>query len=224
MFLFWFLLSTEIRMRVYFLIIVVIATMLCSQYANCQESNKSFSFNIGLNLSYPTFIYFNEESFNKTIMAYQLGFNKDFSLNKSWDLTLSLGFNRNSFNAERQIGTAYSIKQIDLSYLSLEAGPSYKVSSNNLAFWFSPNLRFSRILSQNYSDYYTIPSLSNSDIGLNFKIGCVFLSRDMKPYLLFNYYYGLTKVAENSVVTGSGQTLNDYIKNRSIGFQLGFHF
>jgi len=201
-----------------------ITVMLCSQDALCQNSNKGYSFNIGLNFAYPTFIYFNKESFNKSIMAYQFAFNKDYFLDKPWGLTVSLGFNKNSFNAERQIGTIYSIKQLNLSYLSLEAGPSYKLLSNNAAFWCSANLRISRIIFQNYSDYYTVPSLSSSDLGLNFKIGCELKSKKMRPYLLLNYYYGLIKVAENSVITGTGQSLNDYIRNQSIGTQVGFHF
>ncbi len=198
--------------------------MLCSQYAYCQDSKKSLSFNIGLNLAHPTFIIFNEDGFKKSIPTYQLGFNKDFFLDKPWGFTFSIGLNKNSFNAGRQIGTVYSIKQIDLSYLSLEGGSSYKVSFNDLAFWCSANLRLSRIISQNYSDYYTGPSLASSDIGLNLKVGGKLLSMPMRPYLLFNYYYGLIKVAENSIVTGNGQSLNEYIRNRSVGVQIGFHF
>lgn len=198
--------------------------MLCSQYAYCQELEKSLSFNIGLNLAHPTFIIFNEDGFKKSIPAYQLSFNKDFFLNKSFGLTLSAGLSKNSFNAGRQVGSIYSIKQLDLSYLNLESGPSYKVSLNDLAFWCSANLRLSRIISQNYSGYYTGPSLSSSDLGLNLKVGSKLLSMSMRPYLLFNYYYGLVKVAENSIVTGSGQSLNEYIRNRSVGVQVGFYF
>lgn len=211
-------------MRVYASMFGVITVMICSQYVVGQNVNKGYSFNIGLNFATPTFIYINNESFDKSILAYQFAFNKDFFSDKKLGLTVSLGFNKNSFNAKRQIGSIYSIKQIDLSYLSFETGPSYKLSSNNLAFLGSVNLRISRIISENYSDYYTGPSLSSSDIGLNFKIGTELISKSKRPYLLFNYYYGLVKVAENSVLTGTGQSLNDYIRNQSIGIQLGFHF
>lgn len=211
-------------MRVYASLFGVITVMICSQYVLGQNVNKGYSFNIGLNFATPTFIYINNESYDKSILAYQFAFNKDFFSDEKLGLTVSLGFNKNSFNAERQIGSIYSIKQIDLSYLSFETGPSYKLSSDNLAFLGSVNLRISRIISENYSDYYTVPSLSSSDIGLNFKIGTELISKSKRPYLLFNYYYGLVKVAENSVLTGTGQSLNDYIRNQSIGIQLGFHF
>lgn len=211
-------------MRIFSWIIIVTTTMLFSQYTYCQDKEKSLSFNAGLNLAHPTFIIFDENGFQKSIPAYQLNFNKDFFLNKPYGLNISIGLNKNSFNAGRQVGTVYSIKQLDLTYLSLEGGANYKIFIKNIDFWCSPNLRVSRIVSQNYSDYYTGPSLSSSDIGLNFKVGAKLPSMPVRPYLLFNYYYGLIKAAANSVVTGNGQTLNEYIRNRSIGIQVGFYF
>lgn len=199
-----------------------VTIILCSQFAYCQNREKSFSFNFGVNLSQPTFIYFNKESFEKTIPNYQFGFNKEFYLNRQLGIIISLGLNKNSFNAGRQVGSIYSIKQIDFSYLSLDVGPSYKIPTNRIELWGAPSLRVSRIIAENYSNYYTIPSLSSSDIGLNFRLGVKLLTIPMRPYLLLNYYYGLSKIADNSVLTGT-QSLNDYIRNRSIGFQVGFY-
>lgn len=208
--------------QIFFLTIGVI-TVSCPQNLFSQDPERSFSFNLGVNLSQPTFIYSNEESFKQTVPGYQFGFNKEFRLTTHLDINLGLGLNKNSFNAGRQVGSVYSIKQIDLSYLSLEAGPLYKISTDRIGFWSALNLRISRIVSENYSDYYTSPTLSSSDVGLNFKIGAKLSTIPMRPYIVFNYYYGLVKIADNSVVTGTGQSLNDYIRNRSIGFQLGFY-
>ena len=204
--------------------IIALTIAFCSQYAYSQGLDKSLSFNIGLNLAYPTFIYFNEESFKESIPSYQLSLNKDFTLNQSFGVAFSLGFNQNSFNAGRQIGSVYSIKQLNLSYLNLEAGPIYKIPLKSISLWSSLNLRVSRILSQNYNDYYTVPSLSSSDLGLNLKVGGTISTMPMKPYLVLNYYHGLSKIAKNSVISGNGQSLNDYISNRSVGIQVGFHF
>lgn len=210
-------------MKLFFYIIGV-ATLGGPHLSYCQNSEKSLSFNSGLNLAYPTFIYFNEESFEKSIPSYQLSFNKDFLLNNAWGLTTSVNLSKYSFNAGKQVGSIYSIKQIDLTYLSVEVGPSYRIPFEKIALWCSTNLRLSRIIDQNYDSYYTVPSLQSSDIGLNFRLGLEMISIPMRPYLLLNYYYGLSKIAKNSVTTGNGQTFNDYIRNRSIGVQIGFHF
>jgi hypothetical protein len=207
-----------------FFSIIGAATFLLSHTSYCQNSEKNLSFNGGLNLAHPTFIYFNEDSFEKSIPSYQLGFNKDFFSKSAWGLSLSVNLSKNSFNAGRQVGSFYSIKQLDLSYLSVEGGASYRIPIKNIAFWCSTNLRLGRLIAQNYNDYYTVPTLKSSDIGLNFRLGCEIMSIPSRPYLLLNYYYGLSKIAENSVTTGNGQTLNDYIRNRTIGVQISFHF
>ncbi len=209
-------------MRTFFLITGV-TIVLCSQYSYCQNREKSFSFNFGVNLSHPTFIYLNEESFKKAIPSCQFAFNKEFYLNKHLSIILSLGLNKNSFNAGRQVGSVYSIKQLDFSYLSFDAGPLYNIPTNRIGFSGGLSLRVGRLVNENYTDYYTSPSLSSSDIGLNLRMGAKLLVIPIRPYLLFNYYYGLNKVANNSVVTGTGQSINDYIRNRSVGFQVGFY-
>lgn len=209
-------------MKIFFFLIGV-TILLWPHHSYCQDFKKNLSFNAGLNLAYPTFIYFNEESFQKSIPSYQIAFNKDFFLNRVWGLTLSVNLSKHSFNAGRQVGSFYSIKQIDLSYLNIEGGPFYRIPIKQIAFWGSTHLRFGRLVGQNYDNYYTVPSLSASDIGLNLILGCEITSIPMRPYLLLNNYYGLSKIAENSV-TGNGQVLNDYIRNRSIGIQIGFHF
>jgi hypothetical protein len=109
------------------LLIIGVITLVWAHHSYCQDSKKNLSFNAGLNLAYPTFIYFNEESFQKSIPSYQFGLNKDFFLSNFWGLTLSLNLSKHSFNAGRKVGSIYSIKQIDLSYLNLESGPSYRI-------------------------------------------------------------------------------------------------
>lgn len=209
-------------MKAFFFVIWI--TISLSKCVYCQDLDNSFSFNFGVNLSHPTFIYFNKESVIKSIPNLQLEINKEFFIDKPWGLNLTLGANRNSFNARRQLGSVYSIKQLDFSYICLESGPSYKIPFNHFCFWGAVNLRVSRLLTQNLSDYYTTPSLSSSDLGLNLKMGAKLLRMPMRPYLLVNYYYGLNKVAKNYILTGTGQSLSDYIRNRSIGLQLGLYF
>lgn len=188
-----------------------------------QFLDKKYSFNIGVNLSSPDFIYLNQESVRKTIPNLQFAFNRDFFANSMLAGSASLGLNINSFNAGRQVGSAYSIKQINLSYLSLEAGPNYKIKVKNIDFRGGFNFRVSRIVKENYSSYYTLPSLSSSDFGLNALLLVKLLSYPMRPYLQFNYYYGLTLVASNKVVTSTGQLINDHFRNRSFGVQVGFY-
>ncbi len=88
-------------MRVYASMFGVITVMICSQYVLGQNVNKGYSFNIGLNFATPTFICINNASYAKSILAYQFAFNKDFFSDKKLGLTVSLSFNKNSFNAER---------------------------------------------------------------------------------------------------------------------------
>lgn len=209
-------------MRLIFSVLALIVTI-CHDTAG-QNRDKNYSFNIGVNLSSPKFIFLNQESFKKTIPNFQFAFNRDFFGNSPFAGSLSLGLNINSFNAGRQVGSAYSIKQINLSYLSLEAGPNYKVKVKNIGLRGGMNLRVSSLIKENYSSYYSLPSLSSSDLGLNGLFVVKLLSRPMRPYLQFNYYYGLNKIAKNEVMTSTGQSVNDYIRNRAIGLQIGFYF
>jgi len=208
-----------------FLLSFGIIAVFCGHYALGQEREKSFSVNFGVNLAYPTFINLNEESFTETKPGYQLAVNKDFYLNKHFGISTSVGLNKNSFNAGKPVGSASSVNQLDLSYLSFEAGPSYKVSTDRMGFWSTLNLRVSRLIAENYSDYYYIgPSLSSADAGLNLRLGAKLLTVPMQPYLLVNYYYGVYKVINSSLITDTGQSFDDSFQNRSIGLQIGFYF
>ena len=90
---------------------------------------------------------------------------------------------KTSFNARRQIGNLYSIKQINLTYVSFEGGLFYKIPFDNMTLFTGTNFRISRIRSQNYDKYYT-GGFDKSDMGLNFRLGVKFTSNRMKPYIL----------------------------------------
>jgi hypothetical protein len=206
------------------LLLIGILNILGCHNADGQNQDKVYSFSIGLNLASPKFIYFNQESFKKTIPNLQFAINRDFFLDTPLSLTVSLGLNINSFNVGRQIGTIYSIKQIDLWYLGLEGGPDYKTKFKQIGVGGSLNFRVSRIVKENYSSYYTVPSLNSSDLGLNLVLRIKLLSHAFRPYLQFNHYYGLNKVAKNQIITGTGQSFDDYMRNISFGVQIGFYF
>lgn len=210
-------------MKTYSRLIIVSFFILLAHIAQSQDRENSISFNFGANFSHPTFIDFNTESFQKTIPSWQFSFNKEFLAHKSYGLIIGSGLNRNSFNARRQIGNLYSTKQINLAYLSFEGGPFYKLPFNKLILFTGTNFRISRILSENYGKYYT-GGFDKSDIGLNFRLGTKFTSNRMKPYILVNYYWGLTKLVKNFITTGNGEVYKDYLRNRSLGLQVGFYF
>ncbi len=204
------------------LLILGAALLVLPSYSYCQDPDKKLSFNVGLNLARPTFIFFNEESFVKSIPSFQLGLTRDFALSPMVGFKLGINFSRNSFNAGRQVGSIYSVKQLDLSYLGVEVGPAYRIAGKKFAFWCAANLRLSRLVEENYP--FSAPPLRSSDFGLNSLIGFELLSLPRRPYLLFNYYTGLTEVAKNSIIANSNQVINDYIRIRSFGMQIGFHF
>lgn len=184
---------------------------------------KKLNISGGFNVFRPTFVYFNEESFESSMPGFQLWINKEIFLKEKWAVAGGIGYNLNSFNAKRDLGSIISIKQIDFGYFSFEAGPLYKKEITQVNFWISIAPRVSRLLSENYSEYYTLPSLSRMDVGVNLKVGIHFTGVPMRPLIVANYYQGLKKVAENYVVSGSGQSLNDFIRNRSFGVQIGFY-
>ncbi len=204
-------------------ILILCIFLLSYHYTLSQDKEKTFSFNAGLNLSYPKFIDLNKDMFEKTIPGWQFSINKDFFAEKPYGLISSFGVNHNSFNVGRTIVNLYSVKQINLTYASFELGPYYKFYLKKITLLGGANFRASRILSQNYNDYYT-RSFGKSDSGLNFRIGTKFITLSKRPYLLINYYYGLSKLAKNFIVTSNGESYKDYIRNRSIGLQLGFYF
>ncbi len=190
----------------------------------CQQRVPTpFNFSLGVNLSTPSFIYANQESFKKTIPNFQVAFSRDFLGSRPLSGIATLSMALHSFNVGRQVGTVYSVKQINLSYLSLEAGPVYSLNLDKVGFKGGLNFRVSRLIKENYSSYYTVPSLSNSDLGLNGTLRVLLLSHTLRPYLQFNYYYGLTEVASNHVTSGTGQTLDDSLRMRSIGCVIGFY-
>lgn len=192
--------------------------------AVCQQRVPTpYSFSLGVNLSTPSFIYFNEESIKKTIPNFQWAFSRDFFGSRRFSGIATLGMALHSFNAERQVGTVYSVKQINLSYLSLEAGPVYLLNLEKIGFKGGINFRVSRLIKENYSNYYAGPSLSNSDLGVNGTLRVFLLSHTLRPYLQLNYYLGVKEVASNHVISGTGQTLDDSLRMRSIGCVIGFY-
>jgi hypothetical protein len=193
--------------------------------AVCQQRVPTpFSFSLGINLSTPSFIYANQESFKKSIPNFQVAFNRDFLGSKPLSGIATLGFALHSFNVGRQVGSVYSVKQINLSYLSLEAGPVYTMNLEKIGLKGGLNFRVSRLIKENYSTYYAGPSIGNSDLGLNGTLRVSLLAHTRRPYLQVNYYHGLTEVASNHVTSGTGQTLDDSLRMRSVGCVIGFYF
>ncbi len=193
--------------------------------AVCQQRIPSpYSFSLGVNLSTPSFIYFNQESFKKSIPNFQGAFSREFLGSKRLSGIATLGLALHSFNAGRQVGSVYSVKQINLSYLSLEAGPVYSLNLDKVGFKGGVNFRVSRLINENYSNYYAGPSLSNSDLGVNGTLRVSLLSHTLRPYLQLNYYLGVKEVASNHVTSGTGQTLDDSLWMRSVGCVIGFYF
>jgi hypothetical protein len=203
------------------LLLVCLCSGLSSAYGQIE---KSTGIKGGVNLFRPTFVYFNTESFESTMPGFQLWIFRDFSLQKDFGINVSLGYNFNSFNAKRDVGSLLSIKQIDFGYISVEAGPIYRLKIGTTVVWGGLGLRGGRLIYENYSDYYTIPSLSRLDLGVNAKMGVQLASAALRPFIEVGYYYGLQRVAENFVISGSGQSLNDYIRNRSFSLQVGLYF
>ena len=205
-------------------VVIISSLLLFCNLGIAQNSEKRYGANFGVNLAATSFIYFNEESFVKTIPNWQFSLNREFLNQKYYGVIASLGVNANSFNARRQISpNLQSIKQINLTYLSLEAGPIYKIPVKETLLFTGINLRASRVLSQNFNEFYG-RTLGEADFGINFLLGSRFVSRSGKPYLLFNYYYGLVRLAKNFITTGNGESYKDYLRNKGIGMQVGFYF
>jgi hypothetical protein len=193
--------------------------------AVCQHRGvpNPYSFSFGVNLSTPSFIYSNQESFKKTVPNFQGAFSREFLGSRRLSGIATLGLALHSFNAGPQVGAVYLVRQINLSYLSLEAGPVYRLNLEKLGFKGGLNFRVSRIIKENFSNYFIIPSLNSSDLGLNGTLRVLLLAHTRRPYLQFNYYYGLTEVASNHVTLGAGQTYDDSLRIRSAGCMIGFY-
>ncbi len=192
--------------------------------SNSQSLRKNISFGFGLNSANPVIIFENENSFIKTIPSWQISINKDFDLIKGLKISSSLGLTQNLFEAKRvflrQSNPFYERKRLNLTYIFGECGPSYYYQLKKSSILGATALRVSRILHENYNEFFTFPSLENSDLGLDFLLR---YSRT-KVFFQANYYTGLTRLAKNSIVTSTGVSSENYLRNRSFGIQVGLFF
>lgn len=202
----------------------IFVTLFTNYNSNGQGIRKNTSFCFGLNSANPVLVFENENSFVKTIPSWQISFNKDFALLKALRIYSNLGFSQNLFEAKRiflrQSNPFYERRRVSLSYISAECGPSYNYQLIKSSILAGTAIRVSRILNENYNEVFTFPSLENSDLGLNFLLR---YSRG-KIFIQANYYFGLTKLAKNSIVTSVGVSSENYLRNRSFGIQIGLFF
>jgi len=198
--------------------------LLTSYTSKGQSLGKNLSLGFGLNSANPVLVFESENSFVKTIPSWQISLNKDFTFLKAIRINSSLGFSQNLFEAKRiffrQLNPFYERRRVSLIYVFAECGPSYSYQLKKGSILGGTTIRVSRILNENYNEVFTFPSLENSDLGLNF-----FLRYSSgKVFIQANYYVGLTKLAKNSIVTSIGVPSENYLRNRSVGIQIGCLF
>lgn len=114
-------------------------------------------------------------------------------------------------------------RSLNMDYVYTEGGLGIEKKLGKLSPFAGISYRYGHLVNESFSKAYAFQTLSQSDNGLNFKLGFSVPRTGLVPFVEASYYYGLKNIGNNDVIV-NGENFTSSIHNRAFSILLGVRF